>query len=367
MEQFEIFETLPEGFRLATEEDLPLVNLTLAQAFADYKYPIPSVEISHSALLRYYYEISDTCAKNALKNGVVLTNDDFSAVMLITPFELRADYGPDSLYQNLLVNSGKEAAENMLKIFDYICENESKVVVDDGTLFVDMFAVQTPKQGQKLGSRLMRELFNECEKQNRDVFLYTNTEKNKDIYNHFGFDTVLTVNKDDIKSDTYYLVWKSPKKKINEIKKNIKISSVYPMYYSKKENLDKTISSFIDLGYEKLHHFKYDDNSEGYVLGNDAGSKMDVFANPGVDAQEGLYGMRINVDNLDEAINFTKNAGYQILSDVIVNKSNRSIFTKNPNGMNCYFIEHIKNKTVTNEEDLKKEIFESDWYKQRNK
>lgn len=367
MKKLDLFETLPEGFKFATEDDLPLVSLTLAQAFADYKYPIPSVEISYSALLRFYYEISETCAKNALSNGLVLTNDDFSAVILVTPFEKRADYNPKSLYENLKKNASIEAAENMMKIFDYIAKGESTLKLDEGTLFVDQFAVLTSKQGQKLGSKLMRQLFAECEKKDRDVLLYTNTEHNKDIYNHFGFSTILSIHEDDINSDTFYLLWKSPKKRLLELKNKIKISSIYPIYFCKKENLEMTISLFSELGFEKLHHFKYDDYSEGYVLGNDTRSKMDIFTNSFIDAKEGLYGLRINVIDLDETISYIKKIGFEIQSDVFVNETNKSIFAKNPNGMNCYIVEHIKNETVTDNEIVEKEIFQSEWYKERKK
>ena len=208
MKKFDLFETLPEGFRLAAEEDLPLVSLTLAQAFADYAYPIPSIKVSYSALLKFYYEIGNTCALNAMKNGVVLTNEDFSAVLLATPYCLRADYGVDSLYNNLKNSVGVEAAENMIQIFGYVCEAEEKLNISDDTIFIDMFAVQPPRQGQKLGSMLMREVFRQCEEKNKDVFLYTNTLKNNSIYNHFGFETIKTINNKELNSDTYYLLWK---------------------------------------------------------------------------------------------------------------------------------------------------------------
>lgn len=211
MKKFNLFKTLPEGFRLATLEDIPLVSLTLAQAFTDYKYPIPSVEISYSAAFKYNYEISKTCALNALKNGAILTNEDYSAVLLTTPYNLRADYGVDSLYENLKTNAGILAAENLIKVFDYICKEEELLHMNDDDVFVDMFAVQTPRQGQKLGSKLMRELFRQCEIAHKNVFLYTNTEKNNSIYNHLGFETIKSIHNKELNSDTFYLYWKCSK------------------------------------------------------------------------------------------------------------------------------------------------------------
>lgn len=212
MDKFDLFKELPEGFRLATEDDLPLVNLTLAQAFSDCFYPIPSIKIPYSAALKFNYELGSNCSLNALENGAILTNEDFSAVLCLAPFEKRAVYNVDKLYKILLDNCSKEAADNVMKIFDYISEGETKVQVRDGCIFVDAFAVQPPKQGNKLGSKLMRRLFAECEEKNRDLYLFTNTERNNSIYNHFGYTTVLEIQNKELNSDTYYLYWKANSK-----------------------------------------------------------------------------------------------------------------------------------------------------------
>ena len=212
MENSNLFKTLPEGFRLGTEEDVPLVTLTVAQAFADYGYPIPSIEISHSALLKFFYSLTENIVRNTLVHGTVLTNEDFSAIMLVTPVTKMADYGVEGLYRNLEKNAGKEAADNMRKIFNYVEEAEKTLTIDDRAIYVEEFAVQTPRQGQKLGSKLMRELFRQCEEEDRDVFLYTNTEKNQAIYNHFGFETIRAVHEEELNSDTYFLLRRAPKK-----------------------------------------------------------------------------------------------------------------------------------------------------------
>ena len=210
MENSNLFKTLPEGFRLGTEEDVALVTLTVAQAFADYEYPIPSLKVSHSALLRFFYELTENIVRNTLKHGTVLTNEDFSAIMLLTPVTKMADYGVESLYANLEKNAGKEAADNMRKIFTYVEEAEKTLDLDDRAIYVEEFAVQTPRQGQKLGSKLMRELFRQCEAEDRDVFLYTNTLKNQAIYNHFGFETIRAVHNDELDSDTFFMYRRVP-------------------------------------------------------------------------------------------------------------------------------------------------------------
>ena len=210
MENSDLFKVLPEGFRLGDEDDVPLVTLTVAQAFADYNYPIPSIETSHSALLKFYYQLTENVVKNTLKYGVVLTNEDFSAIMLVTPVTHMADYGVERLYRDLEKNAGVEAAENMRKIVEYIEEEEKKLTLSDRAIYVEEFAVQTPRQGQKLGSKLMRELFRQCEQENRDVFLFTNTPRNEAIYNHFGFETIRAIHKEDLNSDTFFLLRRAP-------------------------------------------------------------------------------------------------------------------------------------------------------------
>ena len=91
-----------------------------------------------------------------------------------------------------------------MRRFDYVGEAESKLNLIEGTVFIDLFAVQPPKQGQKLGSKLMRKLFAECEKKGVDVLLYTNTQRNESIYNHFGYETVSAVHDDETGSDTFF-------------------------------------------------------------------------------------------------------------------------------------------------------------------
>ena len=204
-----IFSDLPEGFRLGGEEDVSLITLTIAQAFADSAYPIPSVSIDYSAHFKFMYEISEGIVRNTIRHGAALTNEDFSAVMLIVPLSKSADYGIEKIYANLRDNAGVEAAENMRLIFEAIGKAEATLALSENTLYVEQFAVQPPRQGQKLGSMLMRELFRRCEPDKCDVFLYTNTAHNESIYHHFGFETISKLEEKELGSDTYFLLRKA--------------------------------------------------------------------------------------------------------------------------------------------------------------
>ena len=197
---------LPEGFRLGTEEDFPLISLTLAQAFADYHYPIPSGEISHSAHLRFFYDLFYYITTNAFEHGAVLTNEDFSAVMVTVPVEKTCKLPLEKLAEGMRKYATPEAVENMLAIYRHIDKLEENLSFREGTVYVECFAVQTPRQGQKLGSALMRQLFAQCGSKGRDVMLYTNTSRNRSIYEHLGFECVKEDHAEELNSDTYFML-----------------------------------------------------------------------------------------------------------------------------------------------------------------
>ena len=208
-----LFNDLPEGFRLAGEEDMPLVTLTLSQSFADYAYPMPSTEVSHSARLKIMYDIFTNMTRNALQHGAVLTNEDFSAVMVLVPAEKTCALPVEELRDKMSGYATSADGENLYAEFLRVGELEEKLDLRDNTVYIECFAVQTPKQGQKLGSRLMRQLFAQCEKENRDILLYTNTDKNYSIYKHFGYDCILEDHADEINFNTFFMLHKPKSEK----------------------------------------------------------------------------------------------------------------------------------------------------------
>ncbi len=203
---FNIFENLPEGFHVGTEDTIPLATLTLAQSFADYEYPMPSTEVSHSARLRLMYGIFNAQIAHALQVGGVFANEDYSAVMVINPADNMAPLDADALCNELAKNSTQADADNFRAELDRVDELEAQLNLPENTIYIESFAVQTPRQGQKLGSQLMRQLFAQCDKLNRPILLYTNTDKNVSIYKHFGFDIILEDHADDINFHTYFML-----------------------------------------------------------------------------------------------------------------------------------------------------------------
>lgn len=206
MKDSTFFENLPEGFRLVEDEiDYKLVALTLTQAFADYAYPVPSCPTSHSSFMKIYYEFSKGWIDNALKYGHVLTNDDYSAVMVLVPMDKTCPLPRQETLDMIEESVGKEVMGNLLDILDYIGKEEETMEFSQGTMYIEALAVQTPRQGQKLASKLMRKLFEECDRENREVILFTNTERNVSIYEHLGFDTYHFAEEKELNSSTFFM------------------------------------------------------------------------------------------------------------------------------------------------------------------
>jgi len=208
-----IFENkvLPEGFRLGCEEDLPLIVLTIAQAFADSNYPVPSNPTTYSALLRMNYEIGGYMVSNAIEKGVVLTNEDFSAILVTVDLQDACQLPLDKICEVLRRYGTEENATRARDIFTHIGEMEEKISLGDNVTYIEAFAVQTPHQGKKLGSALMRKLIEECTDTGKDLLLFTNTERNVSIYKHLGFEIIYEEYSEELDSYTAFMYHKTSK------------------------------------------------------------------------------------------------------------------------------------------------------------
>lgn len=122
----------------------------------------------------------------------------------------------------------------------------------------------------------------------------------------------------------------------------MKITAMYPICASNNENIEKDVKALMDEGFEQKHKFVDEYGNYGYILENEANCRVDVFVNSALTDARGLFGTRINVDNLDEAIEHFKASGFVIESDVFKTDTNRSVFAKSASGAKCYIIEHIK-------------------------
>ena len=206
MNDLHIFEAMPEGFRtVETAEDREKLARTISRAFGDCFYPIPTYPISHEEYLKLYYELGLQWIDNALKKGVVVANDDFSGTLILTKMKDCLDSGKlireDKTYDFL----SPEAKANVSYIFAYTYDDEKYLEYNEDDVYIEIFAVDTERHGEKIGSRLMRGLFDECDKAKKDILLLTSIAKNVEMYGHFGFEVMREHHVEEIGSDAYYL------------------------------------------------------------------------------------------------------------------------------------------------------------------
>lgn len=121
----------------------------------------------------------------------------------------------------------------------------------------------------------------------------------------------------------------------------MKITSLYPIYYSYPEHLEEDAHALEDFGFFIKHHYEVG-LEQGYVLENENGNRIDVFTYPKIDSPRGLFGFRVNVDNLDDAIKYAKSYNYTMSTDIIEGENNRSIFMLSQSNIRCFVIEHKK-------------------------
>lgn len=203
----ELFKELPDGFDyVKDEESYQLALLTFALAFGDNHYPIPSIPVNHQVSIKIWHDTCKQIFDHSYKHGFVLTNDDYSACIALSLMNDRCNLDVNYLYEKVAGYSDKEIAQNYRDIFTRMGEGESALKYNDGDIFVELFAVTTAKQRQKLGSKLMRKLFEECDRANKNIFLVTSTERNFDMYSHFGFELIKRDYCKELHALTYYLV-----------------------------------------------------------------------------------------------------------------------------------------------------------------
>lgn len=121
----------------------------------------------------------------------------------------------------------------------------------------------------------------------------------------------------------------------------MKITAFNPLYGT--ENIDEAIHFFSQMGFAVKHRMK-GDFLELCVLSNDAGLRIDIANSPLVQKMKlnGFFGNRINVDDLQEAIDFLTNEGGRQMSPLITeNPSNEIVFFKMANG-DIYGVMHHK-------------------------
>ena len=122
----------------------------------------------------------------------------------------------------------------------------------------------------------------------------------------------------------------------------MKITSFNPIYGT--ENLDEAEAFFSEMGFKVKHQF----SKEGFeirTLENESGLNLDIVNNDYVRAEKvnGYFSCRLNVDDLQEAIDFFTKKGGEMISPVIQEGDSRELVNiRTKNGDVYSVIHHIK-------------------------
>jgi len=212
MSKLSIFEKLPEDCkRIEGQDDYEKVWNTITRAFADACYPIPSMKMKHEEYMSLYGTLANYWIDHSYKNGDIICNEDFSAVILLSPMDNLCDLPFDEIRQKIGEGVNQEALDNALGILDGAGQDEKNLKVRENTLFVEIFAVYPDAWDKKYGSKLMRELFKECDVADRDVTLLTNSPRNVLIYEHLGFEVLMRRESKELNTTYSYMIRRSRK------------------------------------------------------------------------------------------------------------------------------------------------------------
>lgn len=121
----------------------------------------------------------------------------------------------------------------------------------------------------------------------------------------------------------------------------MKITSLNPVYGTEKTA--DAIEFFGKLGFEEIHSFKKE-GFEVITLENENGIRVDIMNNDYVREAgiNGFFANRLNVDDLEEALDFFKSEGAEQLTPVIYEADSRELANiRTKNGDIYSVIHHI--------------------------
>ncbi len=122
----------------------------------------------------------------------------------------------------------------------------------------------------------------------------------------------------------------------------MKISSLHPIIIS--DNTEKLIEFYASLGFTKKHSSITDMGGPVYIIAND-GIEIEIMEtpkNPHFPMPPGLYGLRLNVDDIDAAVEGIKQKGGTILAGPLETPSTIVYAVKDADGNFLTIMKHIK-------------------------
>ncbi len=122
----------------------------------------------------------------------------------------------------------------------------------------------------------------------------------------------------------------------------MQVKSLYPIIAS--ENTTETIEFYKNLGFAIKHDAVTKMGSHVYVLssGDLEIEVMEAVSGGPVTIPAGLYGFRMNVDDIDAAAEELKQKGATIVAGPIVTTLGKNLMLKDNQGINITLIQHIK-------------------------
>jgi len=122
----------------------------------------------------------------------------------------------------------------------------------------------------------------------------------------------------------------------------MKIKSLYPTIVT--ENPEKTMEYYATLGFTKKHDLVTKMGSHIYVIANNdlQIEIMEAVKDGPFPIPLGFSGFRMNVDDINDAIEATKKNGGTIIAGPIETPVSINLITKDVDGNNITFMQHIK-------------------------
>jgi len=122
----------------------------------------------------------------------------------------------------------------------------------------------------------------------------------------------------------------------------MKISSVHPIIIS--DNAEKTVEFYGALGFTTKHSTKTDFGTPVFIIANgDVELEiMEAPKNAPIPMQAGFHGLRINVDDLDAAVEAFQQNGGTVLTGHLDNGYATVVAVKDADGNNITLMQHHK-------------------------
>ena len=118
----------------------------------------------------------------------------------------------------------------------------------------------------------------------------------------------------------------------------MQISSYYAAWFTK--DAEASVAAHEAVGFKVKHHLKEYDGMDIYVMESSDGSRMDIVS---VQAALPHSGARVNVDNLEEAIQVFREQGFEVYGEIHSSKSNRAaLLYHDANSATYFVIQHMK-------------------------